>query len=121
SFQARYQLRQPDPQLCARTVSPDQGPSHQARRRRCRPRARRRYSSLHPRLPRVSEDGEDCRRREGRPARVIEPELLARAAAILRQGGLVAFPTETVYGLGANALDPRAVARIFDVKERPPT
>ena len=44
---------------------------------------------------------------------------LARAAAILREGGLVAFPTETVYGLGANALDPRAVARIFDAKGRP--
>ena len=40
---------------------------------------------------------------------LIGPELLARAAAILRAGGLVAFPTETVYGLGANALDPSAV------------
>jgi L-threonylcarbamoyladenylate synthase len=50
---------------------------------------------------------------------VISPELLARAGAILRHGGLVAFPTETVYGLGANALDPRAVERIFEVKERP--
>jgi len=37
----------------------------------------------------------------------------------LRRGGLVAFPTETVYGLGANAYDSRAVARIFDVKGRP--
>jgi len=52
---------------------------------------------------------------------VIGPELLARAAAILRAGGLVAFPTETVYGLGANALDVRAVDRVFEVKERPPT
>ncbi len=41
------------------------------------------------------------------------------AAKILRAGGLVAFPTETVYGLGANALDDRAVARIFAAKERP--
>jgi len=41
------------------------------------------------------------------------------AAAILRQGGLVAFPTETVYGLGANALDGQAVARIFAAKGRP--
>ncbi len=41
------------------------------------------------------------------------------AAAILRSGGLVAFPTETVYGLGASALDERAVARVFEVKERP--
>ncbi|MBN2510888.1 MAG: threonylcarbamoyl-AMP synthase [Spirochaetales bacterium] len=41
------------------------------------------------------------------------------AAGIIRRGGLVAFPTETVYGLGANALDPRAVAGIFEMKERP--
>ncbi|MBI1741245.1 MAG: threonylcarbamoyl-AMP synthase, partial [Candidatus Koribacter versatilis] len=43
------------------------------------------------------------------------------AARILRAGRLVAFPTETVYGLGANALDPDAVARIYAVKGRPPT
>jgi L-threonylcarbamoyladenylate synthase len=48
-----------------------------------------------------------------------EPEIIARAAAILRAGGLVAFPTETVYGLGANALDLAAVARIFAAKGRP--
>lgn len=41
------------------------------------------------------------------------------AARVLRQGGLVAFPTETVYGIGADALNPRAVARIFQAKERP--
>jgi L-threonylcarbamoyladenylate synthase len=46
---------------------------------------------------------------------------LRRAAEILRGGGLVAFPTETVYGLGANALDRRAVRRIFEAKERPST
>ena len=44
---------------------------------------------------------------------------LPRAAALLRAGGLVAFPTETVYGLGANALDPIAIARIFEAKGRP--
>ncbi len=44
---------------------------------------------------------------------------LERAAALLREGGLVAFPTETVYGLGANAFDARAVARIFEAKGRP--
>ncbi|MEL6717023.1 MAG: Sua5/YciO/YrdC/YwlC family protein, partial [Planctomycetota bacterium] len=38
---------------------------------------------------------------------------LVRAAEVLTSGGLVAFPTETVYGLGANALDEAAVARIF--------
>lgn len=44
---------------------------------------------------------------------------LRRAAAILRSGGTVAFPTETVYGLGANALDAHAVQRIFEAKRRP--
>jgi L-threonylcarbamoyladenylate synthase len=42
-----------------------------------------------------------------------------RAAALLRGGAVVAFPTETVYGLGADALDARAVARIFEIKRRP--
>src|SRR4051812_9912806 len=41
------------------------------------------------------------------------------AANVLRGGGLVAFPTETVYGLGAHALDPAAVARIYEAKGRP--
>jgi L-threonylcarbamoyladenylate synthase len=44
---------------------------------------------------------------------------LERAAQILRVGGLVALPTETVYGLGANALDAAAVSRIFAAKQRP--
>jgi L-threonylcarbamoyladenylate synthase len=44
---------------------------------------------------------------------------MARAAELLRAGGTVAFPTETVYGLGANALDAEAVAKIFAAKERP--
>lgn len=44
---------------------------------------------------------------------------LAEAAQVLRSGGLVAFPTETVYGLGANALDGQAVARIYAAKGRP--
>ncbi|MBC7541310.1 MAG: threonylcarbamoyl-AMP synthase [Candidatus Sericytochromatia bacterium] len=48
-----------------------------------------------------------------------EPDLIDRAAAVLRAGGLVAFPTETVYGLGAAALDPIAVAGIFRAKGRP--
>lgn len=46
-------------------------------------------------------------------------QAIAEAAEILRRGGTVAFPTETVYGLGANALDPDAVAKIFAAKERP--
>ncbi|HUZ05512.1 MAG TPA: L-threonylcarbamoyladenylate synthase [Acidobacteriaceae bacterium] len=46
-------------------------------------------------------------------------EVIAQAAAILRAGGTVAFPTETVYGLGANALDVASVAKIFVAKQRP--
>jgi len=46
-------------------------------------------------------------------------ENIARAAELLRGGELVAFPTETVYGLGARADSPTAAARIFEVKERP--
>lgn len=46
---------------------------------------------------------------------------IERAVGVLRAGGLVALPTETVYGLGANAEDPAAVARIFQVKGRPPS
>ena len=49
----------------------------------------------------------------------FNPAILGEAAEILRTGGLVAFPTETVYGLGANALDAQACARIFIVKGRP--
>lgn len=56
------------------------------------------------------------------PTRIDRDEAqsaIAQAAQILRNGGLVALPTETVYGLGANALDPDAVARIFKAKLRP--
>jgi L-threonylcarbamoyladenylate synthase len=48
-----------------------------------------------------------------------DPAAIARAAALLRAGRLVAFPTETVYGLGANALDEAAVRAVFAVKGRP--
>lgn len=44
---------------------------------------------------------------------------LDQAAEVIRRGGVVALPTETVYGLGANALDPMATARIFEIKQRP--
>jgi len=44
---------------------------------------------------------------------------IEKGAAYLREGRLVAFPTETVYGLGADALNPMAVAKIFELKERP--
>jgi L-threonylcarbamoyladenylate synthase len=60
------------------------------------------------------------------PIRSIDPDdpdpgLLEEAAQILRAGGLVAFATETVYGLGADATNPEAVARIFEAKGRPPS
>ncbi|MGI6661985.1 MAG: L-threonylcarbamoyladenylate synthase [Bacillota bacterium] len=48
-----------------------------------------------------------------------DESLLIPCAEVLRRGGLVAFPTETVYGLGANALMPEAVSRIFEAKGRP--
>jgi len=47
------------------------------------------------------------------------PEAIRRAAEVIERGGLVAFPTETVYGLGADAFQPRAVAAIFEIKGRP--
>src|SRR5437868_10559269 len=48
-------------------------------------------------------------------------QAVVRAAELLRAGEVVALPTETVYGLAANALDPGAVARIFEIKGRPAT
>lgn len=48
-----------------------------------------------------------------------DPESIRKAGTVIRNGGLVAFPTETVYGLGADALNPIAVARIFEAKNRP--
>ncbi len=50
---------------------------------------------------------------------LADPDGIAQAAALLRAGGLVALPTETVYGLGADARNNHAVARIFEAKERP--
>ena len=49
----------------------------------------------------------------------IDPDLMVLAGSIIRSGGLVAFPTETVYGLGGNALDPEASRRIYAAKGRP--
>jgi L-threonylcarbamoyladenylate synthase len=56
-----------------------------------------------------------------KPTRTLKADAdgIAEAASILRRGGLVAFPTETVYGLGANALSADAAARIFKAKGRP--
>ncbi|HEY7743327.1 MAG TPA: L-threonylcarbamoyladenylate synthase [Burkholderiales bacterium] len=50
---------------------------------------------------------------------MVDDSELSRAVAVLRAGGLVAFPTETVYGLGADAGNPAAVRRIFEAKGRP--
>lgn len=52
-------------------------------------------------------------------SRLRADEAAARAAELLRNGGTVAFPTETVYGLGANALDAAAISQIFVAKDRP--
>ncbi len=49
-----------------------------------------------------------------------DPDVIAQAADVLRQGGLVAFPTETVYGLGADVLNLDALRKVFSVKGRPP-
>ena len=54
-----------------------------------------------------------------RSALTLVTDDIAQAAAALAQGKLVGFPTETVYGLGANALDDRAVAKVFEAKGRP--
>jgi L-threonylcarbamoyladenylate synthase len=55
-------------------------------------------------------------------ARILDghqPEAIREAASIIQNGGVVAFPTETVHGLGADAFNPEAVARIFEIKNRP--
>src|SRR5207249_11355789 len=59
------------------------------------------------------------RGQKGRAAEAMKPEI-RKAAEILRAGGLVAFPTETVYGLGADASNAGAVARLYATKRRPP-
>jgi len=56
---------------------------------------------------------------QGPRVRGADAAAIAEAAAALRRGELIAFPTETVYGLGANALDGKAVARVFAAKRRP--
>jgi L-threonylcarbamoyladenylate synthase len=48
-----------------------------------------------------------------------EPEIIAQAAAIIKQGGVVVFPTRCLYGLGADALDPAAIEKIIQIKQRP--
>ena len=49
----------------------------------------------------------------------IDPEIMKEAGDIIRAGGLVAFPTETVYGLGGDALNPRSSMKIYEAKGRP--
>ncbi len=66
--------------------------------------------------------GEDAGRRAESRIKTLSPEQLQtvrRGAEIIKNGGLVAFPTETVYGLGANALNAEAVRRIYETKGRP--
>src|SRR5271170_5537116 len=61
---------------------------------------------------------------EGKSATIevmVDQKEILKAGEIIRSGGLVVFPTETVYGLGANALDPAAVRKIYELKGRPAT
>ena len=69
-------------------------------------------------MPRAHAGSRNCR---AMTARIVPamPEAVERAAELLRAGALVAFPTETVYGLGADATNERAVAAIFAAKGRP--
>jgi L-threonylcarbamoyladenylate synthase len=73
-------------------------------------------------LPPLPQAGEGEYQRVGNVVQVDaqhpDPAVIERAAAIIQRGGLVAFPTETVYGLGANALDEAAVRSIFAAKRR---
>src|SRR5688572_1131819 len=73
-----------------------------------------------PRSPQAAE-GSPVNAMNVRAGRIAAPtpEAIGRAAALLRDGRLVAFPTETVYGLGADASNVRAVRKIFEVKGRP--
>ncbi len=48
-----------------------------------------------------------------------EPEIIAEAAAVIKQGGVIAFPTRCLYGLGADAFNPEAVERVIKIKQRP--
>jgi len=57
--------------------------------------------------------------RSGAPICRATPAAIERAAELLRGGGVVGFPTETVYGLGAHAMNGRSVARVFEIKGRP--
>lgn len=51
--------------------------------------------------------------------KILTEKQIKEAAAIIKEGGLVAFPTETVYGLGADALNAAAVAKVYEAKGRP--
>lgn len=67
----------------------------------------------------MNDDGSSASERRATERLAADGAGLSRAAAILRAGGLVAFPTETVYGLGADATDPKAIAEIYAAKDRP--
>ena len=48
-----------------------------------------------------------------------EPSIIAEAVAVIKEGGVVVFPTRCLYGLGADAMNPDAVERVFEIKQRP--
>src|SRR5262245_37735133 len=101
-------------------------PGRDIRDRRCGRRERRALRGRAARALRRSACGEarrippqaDGRRPQERSAQAVNEEI-RRAAEILRAGGLVAFPTETVYGLGADASSAAAIALLYTVKRRP--
>jgi L-threonylcarbamoyladenylate synthase len=68
----------------------------------------------------IDENGNRIKTRFFRVSENNFDAVLNEAAAIIRSGGTIAFPTETVYGLGADGLNPEAVRKIFEAKERPP-
>ncbi|MCQ1536479.1 threonylcarbamoyl-AMP synthase [Methanosarcina sp. KYL-1] len=67
-----------------------------------------------------AENGKEIKTRVFRVSEENFDAVLEEAAEIIRRGGTVAFPTETVYGIGADGLDPEAVRKIFEAKARPP-
>ena len=81
------------------------------------------YGPLAAKMSSVSESDQSNTVSEVIHVDPIEPDpgVIEPAGQILQAGGLVAFPTETVYGLGANALDPEAIKAVFTAKGRPTT
>jgi L-threonylcarbamoyladenylate synthase len=84
------------------------------------PRPLPRTQNFRPEIPRPSPICDyHSHVREPSVRNASDDDAILEAAEIIREGGVVAFPTETVYGLGADATNARAVARVFELKQRP--